>query len=32
MITYTRGQNEFQPLPEREITLSGGKMQQYPGW
>ncbi|MBN1187070.1 MAG: RagB/SusD family nutrient uptake outer membrane protein [Bacteroidales bacterium] len=31
-ITYTRGQNEFQPLPEREITLSGGKMEQYPGW
>ncbi|MBN2275940.1 MAG: RagB/SusD family nutrient uptake outer membrane protein [Bacteroidales bacterium] len=29
---FNKGQNEFQPLPEREITLSGGKMRQYPGW
>ncbi len=30
--TYIRGTHEFQPLPEREIALSGGKLQQYPGW
>lgn len=29
---YTRGQNEYQPLPAREIELSGGALQQYPGW
>ena len=29
---YVRGTHEFQPLPEREISLSGGKLAQYPGW
>jgi starch-binding outer membrane protein, SusD/RagB family len=26
------GKHEFQPLPQREITLSGGKLEQYEGW
>lgn len=30
--TFIKGKNEFQPIPEREISLSGGKMRQYPGW
>lgn len=31
-ITFVKGKNEFQPLPQREIDLSGGNLQQYPGW
>jgi hypothetical protein len=26
------GKHEFQPVPEREVSLSGGKLQQYEGW
>ncbi|MDA3928014.1 MAG: RagB/SusD family nutrient uptake outer membrane protein [Prolixibacteraceae bacterium] len=26
------GKNEFHPLPEREITMSNGVLEQYPGW
>ncbi|HPR31380.1 MAG TPA: RagB/SusD family nutrient uptake outer membrane protein [Prolixibacteraceae bacterium] len=26
---FVRGENEFQPLPQREIDLSGGALQQY---
>jgi hypothetical protein len=29
---FTRGKNEFQPIPQREIELSEGNIQQYPGW
>lgn len=31
-IEYIKGKNEFQPLPQREIDLSEGNLQQYPGW
>jgi starch-binding outer membrane protein, SusD/RagB family len=26
------GKHEFQPLPQREVDLSGGRLEQYPGW
>ncbi|MFA9390255.1 MAG: RagB/SusD family nutrient uptake outer membrane protein [Prolixibacteraceae bacterium] len=26
------GKHEFQPVPEREVTLSNGKLEQYDGW
>jgi len=29
---FVVGKHEFHPLPEREIYLSGGKLEQYPGW
>jgi starch-binding outer membrane protein, SusD/RagB family len=29
---FVRGKNEFQPLPQRQIDLSGGLLKQYPGW
>lgn len=29
---FILGKNEFHPLPQREIILSNGKLQQYPGW
>ncbi|NLU37476.1 MAG: RagB/SusD family nutrient uptake outer membrane protein [Bacteroidales bacterium] len=31
-IEYVRGKHEFQPLPQREVDLSEGKLVQYPGW
>ena len=31
-ITYVKGKNEFQPLPQREVELSNGNLAQYPGW
>ncbi|MBN1116528.1 MAG: RagB/SusD family nutrient uptake outer membrane protein [Bacteroidales bacterium] len=29
---FVVGKHEFHPLPEREVYLSGGKLEQYPGW
>lgn len=29
---FVVGKNEFQPLPAREISLSGGLLEQYDGW
>lgn len=29
---FIRGKNEYQPLPSREVELSGGALEQYPGW
>jgi len=29
---YIVGKHEFQPLPEREVTLSNGKLEQYDLW
>jgi hypothetical protein len=31
-IIYTSPKYDFMPLPAREITLSGGALEQYPGW
>jgi hypothetical protein len=27
--SYERGKNEYQPIPQRQIDLSGGNIQQY---
>jgi starch-binding outer membrane protein, SusD/RagB family len=32
LVTYESPKNDYMPLPEREITLSGGALEQYPGW
>jgi hypothetical protein len=29
---YVVGKHEFFPLPQREVTLSNGKLEQYAGW
>ncbi len=29
---YQVGKHEFEPVPEREVSLSNGKLQQYDGW
>lgn len=29
---FVKGKNEYQPLPQREIDLSSGNLEQYPGW
>lgn len=32
LVTFVSPKNDYMPLPEREITLSGGALEQYPGW
>jgi hypothetical protein len=32
LVTYESPKNDYMPLPEREISLSGGALEQYPGW
>lgn len=31
-IEYIKGKHEFFPLPASEVSLSGGKLEQYSGW
>jgi len=31
-INYDSPKDDFMPLPSREVSLSGGALQQYPGW
>lgn len=31
-INYESPKDDFMPLPAREVSLSGGSLQQYPGW
>jgi hypothetical protein len=31
-VVYEPGKHEFFPIPDKEIALSGNKLQQYDGW
>jgi len=31
-VVYEPGKHEFFPIPDKEIALSGNKLQQYAGW
>ena len=31
-VIYEQGKNEFFPIPDNEIGLSGNNLKQYPGW